>query len=233
MKMNGLLMKYYWISFFIFNFLISFISCCFLYFTGKYVMEITFFTSTSWQVLFLLFAGWSVAQVSLTSFVQVFINNSKTATIVGYLLSIFSSLVGQAICNVVYPFPSELPLMFLLFPPWGLARGIYLVGFACANNSDCYRDVNNLAPEMYKVYICLFAWFGVFIFSTFLHDMDQQQYGTSKLPAWLTGILSKDKTNSQGESTIEMTDFSEEKESLQREEENDHLMQTETIVKKG
>lgn len=191
MKMNGLLMKYYWISFFVFNFLISFISCLFLYLVGRYVMEFTFFTSTSGSVLFILFIGWSIAQVSLTSLVQVFINNSKTATIVGYLLSIFSCLVGQAVCNVVYPFPSELPLVFLFFPPWALSRGIYLVGYACANNSDCYRDISNLTHEMYTVYICLFFWFVLFIVSTYLHDMVEQQYGTSKTPSWLASICKK------------------------------------------
>ena len=44
MKMNGLLMKYYWISFFVFNFLLSMLSCCILYFAGKYLLKIIFFS---------------------------------------------------------------------------------------------------------------------------------------------------------------------------------------------
>lgn len=167
--MNGLLMKYYWIAFFGFNFSLSFLSGCFLFVMGNYVLEIAFFASTAPEIYFLLLTGWSIAQVSLTAFVQVFINSSKTATIVGYLLSIFSALVGQAICNVVYPFPSELPVLMLLYPPWALARGIYLIGYACANNSDCYQDIRHLSSEMYTVLICLFSWLALFVISTYLH----------------------------------------------------------------
>lgn len=144
MKMNGLLMKYYWISFFIFNFILSLFSCCFLFFVGKYIFNIIFFSQTSWKVIFALFLGWSIAQVSLTAFVQIFINNSRTATIVGYLLSIFSSLVGQAISTVVYPYPFEIPIPLLFYPPMALARGVYLIGYSCANNSNCFQDIWNL-----------------------------------------------------------------------------------------
>ena len=143
--MNGLLMKYYWIAFFIFNFTLSLLSGCFLFAVGNYVLDISFFSETSWQVLFLLFIGWSISQVSLTAFVQIFINNSKTATIIGYVLSIFSCLVGQAVSNVVYPFPSTLPVALLFFPPWALTRGIYLIGYACANNSNCFQDIRHLS----------------------------------------------------------------------------------------
>ena len=81
------------------------ISCSILYFFGHF-LDIMFFVHTSWQVLWILFAGWSIAQVALTAFVQIFINSSKTATIIGYLLSIFSALIAQALCTIIYPFPS-------------------------------------------------------------------------------------------------------------------------------
>lgn len=106
MKMNGLLMKYYWINFFIFNLIISLLSCGLLYIFGRYIFYIIFFVNTHWIVLWLLFLGWSIGQVSLTAFMQVFINNSKAATIIGYLLSIFSTIVGQAICTLIYPYPA-------------------------------------------------------------------------------------------------------------------------------
>ena len=117
-----------------------------------------------------------------------FIDNSKTATIVGYLFSIFSSLVGQAISTVIYPFPSEMPASLLLFPPWALARGIYLIGFACANNSSCYRHVYDLAPEMYRVYWSLSAWIFVFVGAVYFDGVVQQEYGTRRVPEWMQWI---------------------------------------------
>lgn len=141
MKMNGLIMKYYWVVFFIFNFLLSLLSCFILFFTGRFILNITFFSETSSIILFALFVGWSIAQVSLTTFVQIFINNAKTATIIGYLLSIFSGLISQAISTIVYPYPARLPVSMLMYPPLALARGIYLIGYACANNSSCFQDL--------------------------------------------------------------------------------------------
>lgn len=144
MKMNGLLMKYYWISFFLFNFMVSLISCGLLYFLGRYGFQIIFFMNTGWQVIWTLLVGWSIAQVSLTAFMQIFINSSKAATIIGYLLSIFSTMVGQAICTAIYPSPSRLPSYLLMYPPFALSRGIYLIGFSCANNSACFQNISHI-----------------------------------------------------------------------------------------
>jgi len=40
MKMNGMLMKYYWVCFFTFNFILSLLSCAMLFFLGKFVFAI-------------------------------------------------------------------------------------------------------------------------------------------------------------------------------------------------
>lgn len=172
--MNGLLMKYYWISFFVFNFLLSQVSCALLFILGRYVFDIEFFSHTDWAINWVLFVGWGIAQVSLTAFVQIFINNSKTSTIVGYLLSIFSSLVGQTISTLIYPSPMAMPLPLLLYPPFALCRGIYLIGFSCANNSACFKNLFEVDSELYVVYFCLYFWFLMFLFSTELHNMVQQ-----------------------------------------------------------
>lgn len=144
MKMNGLLMRYYWINFFLFNNLISLLSCGLLYIMGRYVFQIIFFVNTGWEVIWVLFVGWSVAQVSLTAFMQIFINSSKAATIIGYLLSIFSTIVGQAICTVIFPFPMKFPIILQLYPPLALSRGVYLIGNSCANNSSCFNSIFNM-----------------------------------------------------------------------------------------
>lgn len=110
MKMNGLLMKYYWINFFTFNNIMSLLSCGLLFLMGRYVFDIIFFVNTDWIVIWTLFLGWSIAQVSMTAFIQIFLNSSKAATIIGYILSIFSTIVGQGLCNIIFPFPMKLPL---------------------------------------------------------------------------------------------------------------------------
>ena len=94
MKMNGLDSKHYWINYFIVSFLLCMVTSLNMYIFGAYIIGIDFFQQTSLMLIWITFIGWAIAQIALTSFVQIFISNSKTATIVGYLLSIFSTIIG-------------------------------------------------------------------------------------------------------------------------------------------
>lgn len=140
MKMNGLNVRYYWINFFGFNLLISAITFSFFYAFGRYVLELSFFTQTSFAVFGLVLLSWAIAQISLTMFVQIFLSDAKSATIVGYLLSTFSTLVGQPLVMLVYAFPTPLPWYLIIYPPFALSRAIGMIGFACSNNS-CYSNL--------------------------------------------------------------------------------------------
>lgn len=94
MKMNGLNVKYYWVSSFIFNFAITLFMLIVFYGFGRYYLQLTMFVETSVGVFWILLIGWAIALISMTNFVQIFINSAKSATIIGYLLSIFSCFVG-------------------------------------------------------------------------------------------------------------------------------------------
>lgn len=94
MKMNGLDSKHYWVGFFIVSFVLSMLSSLAMYFFGVFVFKIKFFTESSGGLIIAVMVGWAIAQIGMTSLVQIFINNSKTATIVGYILSLFSNLIG-------------------------------------------------------------------------------------------------------------------------------------------
>lgn len=133
MKMNGLNVKLYWVNFFIVSFMLTIVCSMIMYVVGTYIIEITFFTKTSWVVIWITFIGWAIAQISMTSFFQIFINNSKTATIIGYILSIFSTLIGVTICTVVFPAPLTLPLLLIMYPPFALSRIVFHLGMACAD----------------------------------------------------------------------------------------------------
>jgi hypothetical protein len=77
---------------------------------------------------------WGIAQLSLTTFIQIFINSAKSGAIVGYLVSIFSTLIGLTLSTAVYPSPMAMPTTILLYPPFALARSIYHIGYACAES---------------------------------------------------------------------------------------------------
>lgn len=105
MKMNGLNLRVYWLHFFLFCFLVSLVTSFVFFAFGRWVIEIDFFVSTSSSVLWAVFIAWNISQISLTTFVQIFINSSRSGTIIGYLSSIFSTLIGVTMCTVIFPYP--------------------------------------------------------------------------------------------------------------------------------
>ena len=146
MKMNGLDSKHYWINYFIVSFLLCMLTSLNMYIFGAYIIDITFFQQTSFMLIWLTFIGWAIAQVALTSFVQIFISNSKTATIVGYLLSIFSTIIGEVISTIIFPLPLRMPFGLLLYPPFALCRIIYYMGWSCSETTGCYRSLEGMRP---------------------------------------------------------------------------------------
>lgn len=142
MKMNGLDPKHYWVNFFIVSFILSMLTSLNIYLVGTFIIDVPFFRDTSFFVLWTTFIGWAFAQIALTSFVQIFITNSKTATIVGYLLSIFSSIIGEVITTLIFPIPMAMPLPLLLYPPFALCRVIYYIGWNCSDTRGCYKSLS-------------------------------------------------------------------------------------------
>ena len=124
MKMNGLNIKYYWINLFVFNFILCMFTFAIFYCFGYYVMEIDIFTRTSFTLFWLIFIGWAVSIIGMVTFAQIFINNSKIATVVGYGLSVFSTLLGQPIVTFIFPNPKPLPSFIMAYPPFTLCRAI-------------------------------------------------------------------------------------------------------------
>lgn len=94
MKTNGLSMVSYWVVTFGFNFMLSAITFTTFYVFGTYVMKLSYFTETSGVLIMVVLFGWAIAQISLTNFVQVFISKAKSATIIGYVMAVFLTLVG-------------------------------------------------------------------------------------------------------------------------------------------
>jgi hypothetical protein len=56
-----------------------------------------------------IFVGWGLSVNTLSIFFQVFINKARTATIVGYLLSVWISVMAVTINLAIYPDPYEIP----------------------------------------------------------------------------------------------------------------------------
>lgn len=178
MRMNGLKLKYYWISTFCFNFVISMITFSVFYIFGRFVLQLTFFYS-SWVLFWVVLVGWAIAQISMTNLVQIFIRNGKSATIVGYILSIFSTLLGETIAVAVYADPLRMPIFLLMYPPFALCRIIYHMGIACSS-TGCYSSIWDINEESVIIIVILYMWMLVFLFSIWLDSRVQQEFGVAK-----------------------------------------------------
>ena len=106
MKMNGMSMTYYWLVTFIFNLILSLITGIIFYMFGYFLLKNTFFTQTPFTLMFIILFGWMLAQIGLAIFFQTFLSNSRTANIIGYLLSVWTSMIGAGLNVGVFQLPT-------------------------------------------------------------------------------------------------------------------------------
>jgi hypothetical protein len=144
MKMNGLKIRYYWLTFFLFNLMLSVITNLIFFALGALVLGSAFFEETSKLLLFLVAFGWSLAQIGMAAFFQTFLNKSRSANIIGYLISIWTTMIGATLNLGVYQYPSHFPIGLQMFPPFAFVRLFYLMMMECSNG-DCYYDIANIS----------------------------------------------------------------------------------------
>lgn len=127
--------KNYWIVTILFFLILEFFTFTIFFLFGYYVLGFAFFTQTSKALMSLVLLGWAISQLGLALFFQVFLNKARSATIIGYLLSIWTSLISVTFNVAVYPDPYTVPYGMRMYPPFGFARIIYVLSMACSNGA--------------------------------------------------------------------------------------------------
>jgi len=89
MKINGMKMSNYWMVSYFFNYLLYTVVIFVFMFWGRYVFRFNMFTNTNFLLLFIIFNGWGMAQISWAFFVSVFINKAQVASIAGYGIAVY------------------------------------------------------------------------------------------------------------------------------------------------
>jgi hypothetical protein len=140
-------MSSYWAVTFLYNFCLSVITFTTFYVFGRWIFGLSYFIETSGLLMAIIMLGWALSQISLANLVQVFISKAKTATIIGYVLAIFITLVGEALAVGIFAMPLIMPLCnniidldLRLYPSISLCRLFYKMAFACSNGS-CYQSI--------------------------------------------------------------------------------------------
>lgn len=106
MKMNGMKISSYWLVYFIFNFILGLITNIIFIVSGILLTGMRFFYETSPGLIAIVLIGWTLAQIGMAVFFQTFLNKSRSANIIGYLVSIWTSMIGSTLCIGVYQYPN-------------------------------------------------------------------------------------------------------------------------------
>jgi len=132
MRMNGMGIGNYWAINFLYNLLISLATNFVFYACGYLMLDIALFKQTSFGVMFVILFGWILAQIGLSMFLQVFVSSSRAANIIGYLVAIWTNLVGATISVAMFQFPITQPIGFSIWPTFSFTRIFYLLFTYCS-----------------------------------------------------------------------------------------------------
>lgn len=143
MRMNGLGIGTYWFVWFVFGMMVSLVTFGIFYAFGVFVIGNAFFVTTSPLLLCIILIGWAICQIGMAMFIQVFISNSRAANIIGYLLTIWTNLIGATLSVAMYQYPVEMPFSVTLWPTIAFNRLFYLMFINCSSDR-CFRSLSGL-----------------------------------------------------------------------------------------
>lgn len=143
MRMHGMRLSHYYISFIVFSFLLYIINNGSLLYIALRTYRIGILYMNSHWLVMKIFLAWGLSQISLAIFLHRFVKTSKSAILIGYVISIsfiFSSLYS----NVnLYQKPKVAPTWLSFFPQFSFVRIFYLT-MVRVNGGDGYENVEQM-----------------------------------------------------------------------------------------
>ncbi|CAL9749914.1 unnamed protein product [Musa acuminata subsp. burmannicoides] len=136
MSIMGLYDSAYWLSWFTWEALLTFLAALFTVLFGM-MFQFNFFLHNSFAILFLLFFLFQLNMLSFAFMISTFISKSSSATTVGFSIFIIGFLT-QLVTVGTFPYSSHFSkiyrVVWSLFPPNLLAKALGLLGNATATS---------------------------------------------------------------------------------------------------
>jgi hypothetical protein len=113
-------------------------------------MQFAIFTQTSPVLMVLVLGGWGFSLVTLSMLIAAFVNSRRVATVAGFVIALFGSLMGVLFADGVYgdnpnfPTSMQMPHGINAFPIFALCRALYLLNFRCVGFNECYTSASEL-----------------------------------------------------------------------------------------
>ena len=182
MRINGLKMRNYWISYFIFNYILYLITIFFFIIFGTYVFGLNLFRETSFLLIILTIFIWGFAQIGLAYFFQSFLSNGRTTSIIGYMISLWLTIICACLNMALFVLPKEAPYILNILPSFAICRIFFYMASYCGYDS-CIGDFVNVNNEVR--YALGYMMLGAVIFTVlgvYLHEILPKQFGIRKTP---------------------------------------------------
>lgn len=181
MKINGVKMTNYWIINYVFCYLFYLITFLTLYLCGKYVFEFPYFVQSHPGVIFVIFNGWGMAQISWAFFTSVFLSKARTASIVGYGIAVYFMAISLVLCTVLHVLPSRLPWYYHVIPTFTFTRAVQHSTIECLLY-HCFSTWDSVTATEARVSIALLYVHAVVYgaLAWYFNQIVPQTYGVPK-----------------------------------------------------
>ncbi|RKP20418.1 hypothetical protein ROZALSC1DRAFT_28087 [Rozella allomycis CSF55] len=126
MKMNGLKSFPYYATHFIHFYILQLISSLIFIIVGV-IFQMEFFIQTDPGVYVILFLLWNFAMISLSFFLSLFFDHSRTGVVVTFLVLLCGVVVNLAATML---FDKSAPLAFFIWPPLAFYRALTVINIA-------------------------------------------------------------------------------------------------------
>jgi ABC-type multidrug transport system fused ATPase/permease subunit len=161
----GLTKSVFWISNYVFCFVMYAVVVA-AFVTGANVIGLRLWTHTPPLILIVMLVGWGLSLVSVAAFLQSFLSNTRSASIVGYSVSLFGAAVGIIVAIGIY-FEDDkvMPELWLVWPQFALTRALFLMDTACIKRLVCFGPQDLLSGEfarcVWSMYLSAVVYFAL------------------------------------------------------------------------
>lgn len=132
LRINGLKMSGYWMS--IYGFFLIFLnlsSTAFMALGWLTLPKVTLFDTVPKGTMLLFLCSWNFAQISMGIFATLLNLNPGATNTLSYIICFLGTAAFAVFFEKIFPYPSQVPLLFHIFPQASYTRFIYLIIYLC------------------------------------------------------------------------------------------------------
>ena len=155
LKINGVKMRYYWISNFIVDYCFYAITTLVFVIVEIYIFKLRFLGESSFLLIILTLLGWGFSQIGLSYFFQAFISKERTSTVLFLSFYFIISFALFCLNMALFVIPLEAPYILNILPTFAFIRIMHYITISCGYHA-CISDISSINAEIICILFFLF-----------------------------------------------------------------------------